>query len=293
MRTRLDCVPCLVRQALDSVRMGTDDLSVQEAVLRQVLLEMSDIDLASSAPAMARRIQQLVRDHSGDPDPYRAAKQRTNRLALELLPEVRERVLRAEDPFEMAVRMAIAGNIIDFGVGRPIEDSTLHDTIGRAASETLTGDVAGLAREASGARTILFVADNAGEIVIDRVLIEQLGPERVTVAVKGGPVLNDALRADAETAGLTDLVEVIDNGSDAPGTILESCSDAFRRRFEAADLVVAKGQGNYETLSDTPRAVWFALMAKCAVIANHIGCDPGALVVLRRAGSGAVTAIAR
>jgi hypothetical protein len=271
--------------------MATDDEAVQETVLRTVLHDMSSIDLGETSPAVARRIQRLVRKHSGNPDPYRTVKQRSNRLALKLLPDLRERVRQAADPLEMAVRMAIAGNVIDYGVHSAVEDSTLRDTIDRAAAAQLEGDVARFARELAAARSILYLADNAGEIVMDRLLIEQLGAERVTVAVKGEPVLNDALRADAEAAGLDAVVDIIDNGSDAPGTILESCSDGFRRRFETTDLVIAKGQGNYETLSDAARPVWFVLMVKCSVIANHMGCDPGAMVVLRRPEDGADRAV--
>lgn len=279
-------MPCLVRQAVDAARMASDDPAVHEAVLRRVLRELSVFDLSASAPAMARRIHRTVRELSGEPDPYRAVKARTNELALELLSEVRERVAAAADPLEMAVRMAIAGNIIDFGLGRPIADTTLVETVERVVGAPLDGDMEAFAREAEAAGSILFLADNAGEIVLDRLLIERLGPQRVTVAVKGAPILNDALRADAEAAGLDALVEIVDTGSDAPGTILETCSGSFRERFAAADLVIAKGQGNYETLSDAPRPIWFVLMAKCAVIADHMGCEPGTLVLLRRPATG-------
>ncbi|OHB65800.1 MAG: hypothetical protein A2Y76_06255 [Planctomycetes bacterium RBG_13_60_9] len=129
------------------------------------------------------------------------------------------------------------------------------------------------AQAVNDARSILYLGDNAGEIVFDRLLIEELPHEKVTFVVKGSPVLNDATREDARTVGLTDLVEVIDNGSDAPGTILESCSAEFRRRFEHSDLIIAKGQGNYECLSNVDKDMFFILMAKCPVIATHLGCD--------------------
>jgi len=136
------------------------------------------------------------------------------------------------------------------------------------------------------AKEILYLGDNTGEIVLDRLLIEQMPREKLTYVVRGHPILNDALMEDAQIAGLTDLVEVIDNGSDAPGTILETCSEAFRGRFEQADLVIAKGQGNFESLGDTRRAVFFLLRPKCAVLARHLGCDLGRLMVLE-SGDGA------
>jgi len=133
----------------------------------------------------------------------------------------------------------------------------------------------------AGARSILYLADNAGEIVFDRLLIEQLSPARVTLAVRRRPVINDATMADARSAGLHEIVEIVANGSDAPGTILEDCSQKFVRRFGAADLILAKGQGNFETLSDDPRNIFFLFKAKCLVIAAHAGQPVGSYVLAR------------
>ena len=133
----------------------------------------------------------------------------------------------------------------------------------------------------SQAEEILYLADNAGEIVFDRLLIEQLPMDRVTVVVKGEPVINDATLQDAVVAGLDKIVEVTDNGSDAPGTILESCSQSFINHFDKADLVIAKGQGNYETLSDVDKNIFFILKAKCPVISRNIGCEVGEMILRR------------
>jgi uncharacterized protein with ATP-grasp and redox domains len=270
-----------VRQALEAARMSTGDESLQEEALRRVLRAASEMDMTLSPPVMGQTIHRIIRELTGNPDPYRSVKERTNRLGLAISPGIRERVRRAVDPLEMAVRMAIAGNVIDYGVDGSLREETVRRTVERAATAPLHGDVGAFGREAKAATSILYLADNAGEIVFDRVLIEMLGPERVAVVVKGSPVLNDALAADAEAAGLVDLVEVIENGSDAPGTVLDDCSETMRSRFRSAGMVIAKGQGNYETLSDPTRPVWFVLMAKCGVIARHIGCDPGSLVLLR------------
>ena len=136
------------------------------------------------------------------------------------------------------------------------------------------------------AARVLYLADNAGEIACDRLLIERLGPARITLAVKGSPVLNDATRVDAEAVGLAAIVEVVDNGSDAPGTILADCSEAFRRRFAEADLILAKGQGNYETLSNAAADIFFILKAKCPVIARDLGCRVGSLILRRHRPAG-------
>ncbi len=136
------------------------------------------------------------------------------------------------------------------------------------------------------ARDILYLGDNAGEVVFDRVLIERLPYDEVTFVVKGSPVINDATMADAEAAGLTDLVEVITNGSDGPGTILKTCSPQFRERFGQADLIIAKGQGNYESLSEVDKSIFFVLKAKCPVIARDLDCTIGEMILRRNEKSG-------
>ncbi|NQU08240.1 MAG: DUF89 family protein, partial [Candidatus Abyssubacteria bacterium] len=145
-----------------------------------------------------------------------------------------------------------------------------------------------LFRAAAGAEHILYLADNAGEIVFDRLLLEALPVEKITVAVRGAPVINDATMEDAETAGIPQIAPVIANGSDAPGTLVEECSEEFRSCFNVADLIIAKGQGNYETLSDARKHIFFLLSVKCQLIAADISAPVGALVVKRGKNSGLV-----
>ena len=283
MRTYLDCIPCFVRQALDAVRFVTDDEAIQAEVLRKVLRAASEMDMRMAPPAMGQQIHRLIRRLTGQDDPYRDVKDRFNRFAMGLYPEMKARVEAAADPLAAAVRVAIAGNVIDFGVRSDLTEAAVRETIDRAMGEPICGSVDDLRGAAAEARDILFLADNAGEIVFDRVLIETLPTEKVTVVVKGRPVINDATIDDARAAGLIGRVVVIDNGSDAPGTLLDTCSDALRKRFDDADLVIAKGQGNYETLSDSGREILFLLMAKCPVIARDLGCEQGTLILRRLA----------
>jgi uncharacterized protein with ATP-grasp and redox domains len=216
---------------------------------------------------------------SGIEDPYRPVKRQFNNIALKLYPELRHRVMDSGNPLELAIRLAIAGNIIDFGIFGTLHQSDLEGAIEDCLTAELEGmDLPVFQAAIENAGNILYLADNAGEIVLDRLLIEQLPLEKVTVAVKGSPILNDATIEDAIHAGLTQIVEVIDNGSDAPGTLLESCSENFRDRFENTDLIIAKGQGNYETLSNVDKHIYFLLKAKCPVIAGHIGCDVGRMI---------------
>jgi len=283
MRTFLECVPCFVRQALDSARLVTDDETLHEQVLREVLREVGEMDFHNSPPVMGQHMHRLIRRLVADNDPYRNIKDRFNRLALALYPETEKRVEGSRDPLETAVRLAIAGNIIDFGSNCDLEDSHVEEALESSLVAPLSKSAVEDLRESVGrATSILYLGDNAGEIVFDRLLIEQLPRQKVTYVVRGSPVINDATMSDALATGMTDLVEVIDNGSDAPGTILETCSVAFRRRFQSADLVIAKGQGNYETLSEANKSIHFLLKVKCPVIARHIGCDVDDLMVLRR-----------
>lgn len=282
MRIFLDCIPCFVRQALDSARLVTDDERIHEQVIREVLRLAADLDMSQSPPAIGQQIHRLIRELVGNNDPYHRIKKRFNNFALKLYPDLRKQIVGSDDRLETAIRLAIAGNIIDFGVKTSLAESDIEKTISDSLSGYLDPEqIQGFKNTVTEAEKILYLADNAGEIVFDRLLIEQLPYEKVTVVVKGNPVINDATIEDADVAGLTRIVEVIDNGSDAPGTILETCSQTFRDRFEDADLIVAKGQGNYETLSDADKNIFFILKAKCPVIASDLGCEVGEMILQR------------
>jgi len=283
VRTYVDCIPCLVRQALDSVRLVTDDETIHEELLRTVLRAISDMDLRQSPPTMGQRIHRLIRRLTGQSDPYQDIKTAHNHLALQIYPTLKARVDHSAHPLHTAMRLAIAGNVIDMAVNTRLSDRHVHDGIDRALTLPFEGNLQAFSRTIAKAERILYLADNAGEIVLDRLLIEQMPTDKLTVVVRGAPVINDATMTDAETAGITDLVDVIDNGSDAPGTLLDDCSEAFRERFNTADAIIAKGNGNYETLSEVDRDIFFALKVKCSVIARDLGCPVDALVLKRSA----------
>lgn len=263
--------------------MATDDETVQEQILREVLRSTAEIDMRQSPPAMARRIHRRLRQLIENPDPYYHDKQKHNQLALHLYDEMKATIHKAANPLEMAVRLAIAGNIIDLGVTSVVSDDHIHKTIEQCLTEPFDhAAVEQLRQDAEAAEKILYLTDNAGEIVFDRLLIEQLPTEKITAAVKGSPIINDATMDDARAVGLTDIVAVIDNGADAPGTILDICSETFRLHFEQADFVIAKGQGNYETLSEIDKHFYFILKTKCPVIAIDINCPIGQMVLINK-----------
>ena len=281
MKTCIDCIPCFFRQALEAARLASNDEGVAAEVLRKVASMVTDLDMSQSPPAMGQKIHRIVRETVGIDDPYRQIKKTFNEAALRLYPEMRRLIGTSERPLETAVRLAIAGNIIDFGVNGGVRESDVERAIGECLAAELGADV--LSRFEAAVRDadeILYLADNAGEIVFDRLLIEVLPVDKVMVAVKGSAIINDATMEDAVVAGLPRIVEVIDNGDDAPGTLAEGCSEEFRERFGRADLIIAKGQGNFETLSEAEKHIFFILRAKCPVVAKRFGCAPGTSILL-------------
>jgi uncharacterized protein with ATP-grasp and redox domains len=281
MRMYLDCIPCIIHQALGAARMVSADPAVHERVLRETLRWAGEMNMNQPAPVTVQRIHRLLRETTGAKDPYRDAKEHQNRTALALLPELRRRIEAAADPLTTALRVAIAGNAIDMAANGNVTGLDVRKAVTQALTEPVVENPGGFRSAVAEAERILYLTDNAGEIAFDRLLIEQLIPTRVTVAVRGSPVINDATMADARVVGLPEIVEVIDNGSDAPGTLLDDCSPEFKRRFTEADLVLAKGQGNYETLSDGPRDIFFLFKVKCSVIAAHAGVPIGTHVLTR------------
>jgi uncharacterized protein with ATP-grasp and redox domains len=288
MKTYLDCYPCFVRQALEAARYAGASDRQQRQVLNQVLDLLRQTEDGLTPPEIGDRVHRVVRSITGIADPYRAEKDQSTREALALYPRLKALVSgsSANKALDTALRLSIAGNIIDLG---PAPQYDLWTVVERVLAQPLTIDDRDALKNAlaslSPEESLLFLADNAGETVFDRVLIETLNEIyglRVTYAVKGGPSLNDATVEDARAAGLHKVATVIDNGADAPGTILAHsaqagarCSPAFSRVFDAAPVILAKGQANYECLSDLERGVFFLLQSKCPIIARDLGVPLG------------------
>lgn len=283
MKLALDCIPCFVAQALNIARLATDDPQVHERIIREVLRRASEADLAQSPALFGRSIHRTVCELTGQEDPYLAIKQESNRLALALLPHWRERLRVATNPRLAAVKLAIAANVIDFGVKRDLTADQIPAALESSFAGPFEGDVDEFFAAAERATEILFLADNAGELVFDRLLLELLPREKITVAVKGGPAINDALRADATAAGLDALVAVTDTGCDGAGIVLETCSPEFQMQFARADMIIAKGQANFESLDGCGQNIFFLFKVKCPVVSRHIGKAVGTLVLHRNA----------
>jgi hypothetical protein len=289
VNTHAECLICFSQHSLRAARRVIDNDAAVEKLLQRVLREASTMDLSEPPPVlMGTVIQPLLRNTTGRKDPFAQIKAESNAMALELLPELEAKLAKTDDPLATAVRLAIAGNIIDFSMYAHVPATEIRKAVQSSLIAPLDMEKLDSFRNAvASARRILYVGDNAGEIVFDRLLIQQIGPSRVVFAVRGGPVINDATMEDAQAAGLTDLVDVIDTGSDIPGIRLDRCSPEFREVFETADCVVAKGQGNYETMEGLPNRsnLFFLFQAKCAVVLPYAGCNLGDHVMIASAGS--------
>lgn len=261
--------------------MAGADPAQQHTIVKETLAILQSMPEQATPPDISSRVHQRVRELTGHDDPYREVKEASTGKALALLPQLRALVRDVADPLETAIRISIAGNIIDLG---PNPDYDLWETVEKVLHQPFAIDhLAALRRRLASADSILYLGDNAGETVFDRVLIETLDTP-VTYVVKGGPVLNDVTRADALAAGLDSVAEVIDNGARITGTVLTACSESFQKRFAAAELILAKGMGNYETLSTEQAPVFFLLQVKCPVIGLDIGAPKGSIVI--KAGPG-------
>jgi uncharacterized protein with ATP-grasp and redox domains len=283
MKVYNECIPCFARQGLEAAKAyAPDDPELQQEVLRTVQRIAAEGDYEKSPPEVAVEYFRAIKKLTGVEDPYAEAKRASNGEVMALLPKLREEIEASPNPLETAVRMAIAGNIIDFGTPHGQKDNSLLDVIEHAVESDICMDAfAPYEQRVDEADQILYLGDNCGEVVLERMLIEQLPREKVVFVMRGGPILNDITAAEVAQVGIEDICRVIDNGNDAPGTILHESPKAFCELFEKADLVISKGQGNFETLQNCGREVFFLMKVKCEVVAQETGLPLGSIFFAR------------
>ena len=268
MKTFLDCYPCFLDQALRAGRMATGDEEKIKELLDSVGSMIRDIPLDHTPPETGEMIYRKVREITGVDDPYRDLKRVNIREALELYPDLKKMLDESEDRLEAAIRLAIAGNVIDLGVSRKF---VLKDEIRKILKQDFAVfHYPEFKEHLDRTSSVLYIGDNAGESVFDRILIEELD-KPVIYAVREIPVINDVTREDAGESGIGEVAGIISSGSTAPGAILSLCNNQFLEEFRRSGLIISKGQGNYEALSEAGRPVFFLLKAKCKVIAYDMG----------------------
>jgi damage-control phosphatase, subfamily I len=269
-----------MRQAIQAVRQISADDALAESVLRHALSLAAKIDYNQPPAMIGREIHALIRKETQNTDPYSEIKSKANNTALKVMSQSRDQILKADNPLQQAVKFAIAGNILDFAIYNGWDDNRFQKCLDDATKKYIDPQQMERLRSAlEKADKILYLADNAGETIFDSLLIEQLLPRKIVYAVKSSPVINDALISDALIAGIDKLGTIITNGTDSAGTVLSICSQEFLNEFDNADLIIAKGQANYETLCDVKKNIFFLTQIKCQIIARDLQGNIGDWVI--------------
>lgn len=279
MKLQLECIACMLRQIVEAGRMATDDEKKIRKIMDIYAGMIPEINLNKTAPEVTEVIHTLIKKELGVEDPYKEYKDKHIQLALNHYPVVKKIIENADNTIEAALIMAATGNSIDAGLNLKVNvveviESGMKDGF-------YFNDISLFEEKLKKVRKLLIVADNSGEAVFDKLLIEELlklYDLDITYAVRSQPVLNDITVKEAREIGLDRVSHLIDSGCSAPGMLIEQASQPFIKAFAEADIVIAKGQGNYEGLSETDRRVFYLLKAKCSVIAREFGAPQGSLI---------------
>jgi len=276
MKTYLDCFPCFLNQALRAGRIATDDDKKIKRLLDEVGMMLRDIPLESTPPESGRLLYRKVSEITGNLDPYKKIKSESTKKALSLYPSLKSQIERSKDRLLTAIRIAIAGNVIDFGANWNFDiENEIDEVLEKDFAICDYNRFKDCLNETS---EILYIGDNAGECVFDRILIEEM-KKPVKYIVRDIPIINDATYEDAVQAGIDKVATILSSGTDAPGTILKTCSSKFKELYNNSKFIISKGQGNYEALSNERRPIFFLLKTKCHVIANDIGINEGDIIL--------------
>lgn len=290
MNTSLDCLPCFFKQTLESGKLlGLSTESIKH-IMDEIGNELKNFPLEMSPPEMAYHMQRMFVEQTGEEDPYSAIKTMSNTEALAVIDDLRKIVRDSDTPLKTAVKLACAGNIIDYGAfpsGINVQEEI--NSILQQQQDTDNNslfDFDSFKSALSSANKLLYIADNAGEIVFDRVLLETISREFPQVALyfvtRGKPILNDALVKDALECGLDRVATIIDSKSQTPGLVLSKADPEFLQLYHQADMIISKGQGNYEALSEAEGPLFFLFIIKCEVIMQHVGGAKRQLVLKRK-----------
>lgn len=281
MRAFLECISCIIRQTIEILRRNVSKEKQRRKILAAVVRKLSKLNIYEMTPPEATKIaHDIIHRMTGIKDLYQEPKRQNNLEALELYPYLKRLVKKANDPLLMAIRLAIAGNIIDYGALAEFDiKSTVKDVLKKKFA---VSDYKRFKKDLAKAKLMLYVGDNAGEIVFDKVLIEELVKRvKVVFAVKSKPVLNDVLMTDAKMVGMDKVVKVIASGSDHAGTTVSRGRPEFKKLYRKADMVIAKGQGNFETMDQEKKRIYFLLKMKCPCLAKANGLQAGDIILKR------------
>lgn len=273
------CISCIVNQACTvSKLLAQGNKELQLRIVKKVCRAVDNIGMNDTAPMFSATIQSIVEQHLGVTNPYENIKKQNRTTVERLLPHIRALMDGSGDKLEVAVRAAIIGNSIDLGANPGFD-------IAREVNQmtSINIDLSMLTRfkdDLKHAELILYIGDNYEEALFDKLLLAELSPRKVIFAVRSRPVLNDITLEDAKGLALDAICTVIESGSTIAGTDLKKCTKEFLEMYKKADMVIAKGQGNYETLIDESRPIYFMFKIKCEVIAERAGYPVGHGILL-------------
>ena len=272
MKIQIDCVPCQVKMSLATAKKLTKDESVISKTMREALNIASTFESHDNVFSLYYAMQQNVKKIDPHTDPYKEFKKNFNEICLKISPELKKAAYSSSDIFASGLKIALAGNAIDVMQGNMLSREYLEESVKKSLLQEINkNNVELLKKNIKEAHKILFIGDNAGEIVFDKVFIEiikdtllhDLDIDKITYSVRGGPTLNDSTLEDAVMVGLDKLVKIISTGIDLPAAYLPLCSEEFRKEYDDSDLIISKGQGNYEALFDEKKNIFFLLKLKC------------------------------
>jgi len=279
MQLALDCLPCFINQVLRlSRQIGLDENATRQLMNKAwEVMKNSPPDI--TPPEVARQVYRIVYDRAQIEDPLIELKSNYTQSALALYPEMKQMVQDADDPLKLALKLSVAGNVIDFGQASSFDIYGEVDTVLESDFPIFSYD--SFVSELDRTDVVLYLADNAGESVFDRILIEQL-PKPVIYAVRAEPIQNDVTLKDALEAGVDQVATILSSGAPTPGAVTRLCSPEFMAYFNSDAMVISKGQGNYEALSDETRPIFFLLKIKCEHFSRLVGVPEGSYIVQYR-----------
>ncbi|WP_458454745.1 damage-control phosphatase ARMT1 family protein [Methanobrevibacter sp.] len=277
MKISYECGPCFLRQAKEAMDLSTDDENLKMEIMEDIFNYLSDVfKTGTNSNGTGSKMHRMIIERTGCEDPYFKEKIEGNEIALKYLPDVK-RILNEDDSLENYVKIAIIGNILDFGA------FTLDDDIESVIKQSLEKEltikhIEEFEQSLKTHNEVLYLVDNTGEIVFDKLLLNKIKEYglNITIAVKSVPILNDATKKDAIDAGLDEFGEIVEIGCGTVGYVDSEISDEFREIFNSHEFIISKGMGNYEGLSEidlSSKEVYFLLCAKCYTISRHIGVD--------------------
>lgn len=268
MEIHTDCLPCILRQVLEASRVSTNKPKQHNEIIDDAIQLLSQYKAYRNPPDIVREMHRIVKRRTGIADPYCQIKQKDVQTALRLYPKLK-RYAAEDDSLYRALKVAATGNVLDSGL---CSDYAIEKDLDTELKKPFAVcDLPDFKQKLKDAKNILIIGDNAGETVFDRVLAELLKHHNITYAVRGAPIINDATTEDAHASGLDQCARIITTGSDMLGIVPEECSRIFLDCFYSADIVISKGHGNYETLAESDRDIFFLLKVKCPVLAELLG----------------------